>query len=73
MTCFPPPAPAVVLDVGGAPGLYARWLAGLGYEALIDPVPLHVAQAEEASTANPANPVASFAVGERTGRQAKSR
>jgi len=35
-----PPAPAVVLDVGGAAGAYAFWLAGLGYEVkLIDAVP----------------------------------
>jgi SAM-dependent methyltransferase len=26
-----PPAPAVVADVGGGPGRYAQWLAGLGY------------------------------------------
>ena len=62
---FLPPPPAVVLDIGGGPGLYARWLAGLGYEAhLIDPVPLHVEQAAEASRASPAHPVASFAVGD---------
>jgi ubiquinone/menaquinone biosynthesis C-methylase UbiE len=41
-----PPAPAVVLDVGGGPGAYAVWLAGLGYTvAVIDPVALHVEQA----------------------------
>jgi SAM-dependent methyltransferase len=41
-----PPAPARVLDVGGAAGVYARWLADLGYEVhLTDPVPLHVEQA----------------------------
>ena len=27
-----PPAPAVVADIGGGPGRYARWLAGSGYE-----------------------------------------
>jgi len=44
-----PPAPAVVLDVGGGPGAYATWLAGLGYEVtLIDPVALHVEQARAA-------------------------
>ena len=32
-----PTAPAVVLDIGGAAGAYAFWLAGLGYEVrLID-------------------------------------
>jgi ubiquinone/menaquinone biosynthesis C-methylase UbiE len=41
-----PPPPGVVLDVGGGPGVYARWLANRGYEIhLIDPVPLHVEQA----------------------------
>jgi SAM-dependent methyltransferase len=60
---FLPPPPAVVADVGGGPGLYACWLAGLGYQVhLYDPVPLHVAQAEEASRAQPAHPVASCAV-----------
>jgi ubiquinone/menaquinone biosynthesis C-methylase UbiE len=41
-----PAAPARILDVGGAAGRYAAWLAELGYEVeLIDPVPLHVDQA----------------------------
>ena len=43
---FLPPAPARVLDVGGGPGAYSAWLAGLGYAVqLVDPVPLHVEQA----------------------------
>ena len=29
-----PPAPATVLDVGGAAGAYALWLAGLGYKCI---------------------------------------
>lgn len=46
-----PPPPATVLDVGGGPGKYALWLAGLGYTVhLVDPVPLHLQQAEEASS-----------------------
>jgi SAM-dependent methyltransferase len=41
-----PPPPATVYDVGGGPGVYARWLADLGYDVtLIDPYPLHVEQA----------------------------
>ncbi len=41
-----PPPPARVLDVGGGPGTYAAWLAGLGYAVhVVDPVPLHVRQA----------------------------
>jgi hypothetical protein len=32
-----PPGHSTVLDVGGGPGAYARWLAGLGHAAhLID-------------------------------------
>ncbi|MGH3302720.1 MAG: class I SAM-dependent methyltransferase [Streptosporangiaceae bacterium] len=38
-----PAAPAVVADIGGGPGRYARWLAGLGYRVMHrDIVPLHV-------------------------------
>jgi SAM-dependent methyltransferase len=41
-----PTAPARVLDVGGGPGAYARWLEDLGHDVtLVDPVPLHVEQA----------------------------
>lgn len=45
---FLPPAPAVVLDVGGAAGAYAFPLAEMGYIVdLIDPVPLHLEQARQ--------------------------
>ncbi|MGH7467152.1 MAG: class I SAM-dependent methyltransferase [Longimicrobiales bacterium] len=38
--------PAAVLDVGGGPGAYSRWLGEQGYHIeLVDPVPLHVEQA----------------------------
>jgi SAM-dependent methyltransferase len=41
-----PVPPARILDVGGATGIYARWLAGRGYEVhLVDPVPRHVEEA----------------------------
>ena len=41
-----PAPPARVVEVGGATGVYASWLAGLGYDVdLIDPVPLHIEQA----------------------------
>lgn len=41
-----PPAPATVLDVGGATGVYAGWLADRGYAVhLVDLVPSHVAAA----------------------------
>ena len=47
-----PAPPARVLDVGGGPGVYSVWLAGLGYDvALLDPVELHVAQARAAGVA----------------------
>ncbi|MGH3715154.1 MAG: class I SAM-dependent methyltransferase [Micromonosporaceae bacterium] len=41
-----PPAPASVLDVGGATGVYAGWLAARGYTVhVVDLVPAHVAAA----------------------------
>jgi SAM-dependent methyltransferase len=44
-----PPGPLHVLDVGGAAGIHASWLAELGHEVrLLDPVPLHVEQAAAA-------------------------
>jgi SAM-dependent methyltransferase len=45
-----PPPGARILDVGGGPGAYAAWLAGLGHRVhLLDIVPLHVEQAKERS------------------------
>jgi SAM-dependent methyltransferase len=59
-----PPGPLRVLDVGGASGRYALWLAAQGHEVhLIDPVPLHVEQARAAS-GSAARPLASTGVGE---------
>lgn len=59
-----PPAPCVVLDVGGGPGAYATWLAQEGYQVhLIDPVPLHLEQAKAASAAQPDAPIASISLG----------
>jgi SAM-dependent methyltransferase len=47
-----PAPPACIVDVGGGPGVYATWLAGLGYEVhLIDPVPRHIDQALAAAAA----------------------
>lgn len=41
-----PKPPARILDVGGGPGVYAGWLAGLGYNvSLIDPVTKHLEEA----------------------------
>ncbi|HXP57355.1 MAG TPA: class I SAM-dependent methyltransferase [Streptosporangiaceae bacterium] len=43
-----PPPPAVVADIGGGPGRYSHWLAGLGYQVVHrDLMPLHVAQLQE--------------------------
>src|SRR5215211_9253937 len=43
-----PLPPAVVLDVGGGPGVHAAWLAGRGYRVhLVDVVPEHVRAAAE--------------------------
>jgi SAM-dependent methyltransferase len=45
---FLPAVPALVADVGGGPGRYALWLAGLGYQVEHrDLVPLHVRQLSE--------------------------
>lgn len=49
---FAPAAPATVLDLGGAAGAYAFWLADLGYSVhLLDPVPRLVAEAERRNAA----------------------
>ncbi|MHB8215378.1 MAG: class I SAM-dependent methyltransferase [Candidatus Sulfotelmatobacter sp.] len=59
------PAPARVLDVGGAAGAYALWLAACGYEVhLVDPVARHIEQARAASSQQPDHPLASAAVGD---------
>jgi ubiquinone/menaquinone biosynthesis C-methylase UbiE len=48
MQRFLPGPPAVVCDLGGGPGAYAFWLAGLGYTVhLVDVTPLHIEQARE--------------------------
>ena len=60
-----PPPPGPVLDVGGGPGVYACWLAGLGYHVtLVDAVPVHVEQAREASALQPHAPIAALRVGD---------
>jgi 2-polyprenyl-3-methyl-5-hydroxy-6-metoxy-1,4-benzoquinol methylase len=42
-----PPPPARILDVGGGPGVYAEWLADVGYDVkLVDVTPLHVREAQ---------------------------
>ena len=51
---FAPPPPAIILDVGGAAGVYALWLASEGYEVhLLDAVPRLVREARrQAKTSN---------------------
>jgi len=57
-------SPATVLDVGGAAGVYALWLADAGYTLhLIDAVPRLVAEAQQRSAAQ-ARPLASCRVGD---------
>ena len=44
------PKKGIVLDIGGGPGIYAEWLAGLGQEVhLVDPVEKHIKQANKRS------------------------
>ncbi len=60
-----PPAPAVVLDVGGGSGVHACWLATAGFEVhLIDPILLHVEQARRVDAEQPEHPLASVRVGD---------
>ncbi|HEY7835081.1 MAG TPA: class I SAM-dependent methyltransferase [Ktedonobacterales bacterium] len=60
-----PPAPAVILDVGGGPGVHALWLARRGYTVhLVDALPLHVDLARAASARQSDAPLASVALGD---------
>ena len=61
---FMPPPPASVVDVGGAAGAYALWLAGAGYSVhLLDRTPRLVAEAGRRSARAP-RPLASCRVGD---------
>ena len=63
--CATPILHATCLAVGGAAGRYASWLAKGGYEVhLVDPVPVHVQQAQAASDAQPETPIASCTLGD---------
>ena len=45
------PKKGIVIDVGGGPGIYSEWLAGIGHQVyLIDPVEKHIKQANKRST-----------------------
>lgn len=60
-----PTAPATIIDAGGGAGVYACWLAALGYQVhLVDPVPKHVEQARAASDQQRDHPLASAEVGD---------
>jgi ubiquinone/menaquinone biosynthesis C-methylase UbiE len=59
-----PAPPATVLDVGGAAGAYALWLAEAGYTVhLVDPVPRLVEEARRRSEARPRG-IASCRIGD---------
>ncbi len=46
-----PKSPTSILDIGGGPGYYSRWLAQKGYRVhLIGPVPLHVKLARQSDS-----------------------
>ena len=65
MLRYLPPPPAVILDVGGGAGVYAFWLADRGYRVhLVDGVPLHISQAEEAASQRGGAPIASISLGD---------
>jgi SAM-dependent methyltransferase len=58
-----PAPPAVVLDIGGGPGVYAGWLAAAGYTVhLRDPMPRHIEEA--LNDDQPDRPLASAATGD---------
>jgi SAM-dependent methyltransferase len=58
-----PAAPATIADIGGGPGRYSLWLAGLGYRVVHrDIVPLHVDQVRAAAVAG--EPAVESAVGD---------
>ncbi len=59
------PPPGVILDIGGGAGVYAFWLAERGYQVhLVDCVPRHIAQAEEAAQQFGSHPLASIKLGD---------
>lgn len=60
-----PPVPATIIDAGGGTGVYACWLAALGYKVhLLDPVSKHVELARIASAQRSEHPLASAEVGD---------
>lgn len=54
---LPPPAPTVLLDIGGATGIYAFWFAGCGHSVhLLDIVSRHIEQARNGPAGDAADP-----------------
>lgn len=67
---FLPAPPCDVLDVGGGTGVYADWLADLGYRVhLVDPMELHVERAQARAASRSSNPFTA-AVGDARGLDA---
>ncbi len=65
ITRYLPDPPAVILDVGGAAGVYSFWLTERGYEThLIDPVALHVDQARRGGQGGHDTSLASVSIGD---------
>ena len=65
MLRYLPPAPARIVDAGGATGVYSFWLAGLGYQVhLVDVVPRHIAQTTQKSQQPGSPQLASMRVGD---------
>jgi ubiquinone/menaquinone biosynthesis C-methylase UbiE len=59
------PKQGTIIDVGGAAGVYALWLARLGYQVhLVDLMPLHVQQAQQASAEQLDFPLAGVHLGD---------
>ena len=62
---FLPPPPAVIIDVGGATGVYAFPLAKKGYTVhLIDPMPLHIEHVKTVAAKHPQHSLASVTLGD---------
>jgi ubiquinone/menaquinone biosynthesis C-methylase UbiE len=61
---YAPAPPATVVDIGGAAGAYALWLAETGYAVhLLDPVPRLITEARRRSAAS-SRPLASSEIGD---------
>ncbi len=58
-----PPPPAIIYDIGGGTGIYARWLAGLGYTVhLFDLTPGNIAIAQAINLKTPVGAIAACEV-----------